>query len=307
MIDKMNYGRASEALRIYRSAMQTFIADTLERENAGAGDWFGNLVLANLPDYLREDLERQLASANAERETVNSNGEYPEDKHFLEERHYPHIVRENWDGFRHSLKDRSDVLNLLRKLKKYRDKRVAHNSRQLSDDQVTEIISACLSVVERFDANSACQLTELLNPPAFLPVSDSKFSAREDLSEMDDQSAVWTSVEQIEHERQTSWERVEQLIAHFLWAGEAMDQAELLERTLNTLGTYVEVDSDEITAELHGIRFGEIFQDLVAQAMPFVELDETVAGAHSGSVHYSLPGSRLERLVIEYELRERVN
>ena len=109
---------------------------------------------------------------------------------------------------------------------------------------------------------------------------------------------------QIEKERSVAADRLDDLVDHFFWAGEAMDQADLLERTLNTLGTYVEVDSDEIAAELHGIRFVEIFKDMVIEAMPFMELGETVAGTYSGSVHYSLPGSRLKGLVIEYELKE---
>ena len=290
----MNYGRASEALRVYRLAMQTFIADTLDDEKGGDGEWFGNLALARLPRYLAEDLERHIASARAEREADTSNNEEIEAKHLLEERHYPHIIRENWDRFRQSLKDRDEVLNRMRKLKRFRDKKVAHNSRQLSDEEAIEVISTCRSVVERFDASSTAQLTELLEPP------ESLHSSQEEVPQED----IWTAAEKIEQDRRAAERRLEKLIDHFLWAGEAMDQAVVLERTLNTLGTDIEVDADEIFSELHWMRFGEILKELIAEAMPFAELDMTEAGAHSGRVHYSLEGSKVESLVIEFDLKE---
>ena len=304
MTEVMNYGRASEALRIYRSAMQSFISDTLRRENGGAGDWFADSVLAKLSAPLCDGIQRKLD--DLEFEPANR-GEGPADsapESLLEETHYPGIISQNWSSFNQPLKDREEVLKLTRQLKKARNKKIAHSSRQLSDGEATEIIAACLSIVERFDSTSAALLNALLKPsnPSHSPRLEGPAQGEADKDE--GQRDVWTAVEQIEKERSVAADRLDDLVDHFFWAGEAMDQADLLERTLNTLGTYVEVDSDEIAAELHGIRFVEIFKDMVIEAMPFMELGETVAGTYSGSVHYSLPGSRLKGLVIEYELKE---
>ena len=298
--DSMNYGRASEALRLYRFAMQAFIAETLSRQGGDRGDWFRNLVLAKLPGHLREDLERHMPSEDTH---VGGGVALPPEQ-VLEERHYPHIVKKNWDVFRVRLRDYDEVMSLLRQLRKDRNEKIAHSSRPLSDVEASEIISSCKSVVELFDSSSSSQLAELLAPSEFSSPSEGESSAIDDGTGIADQNDVWTSVEQIERQRQDSWKRVEQRIDHFLWAGEAMEQAEELERTLNTLGTDAEVDSDEIFAELHVIRFDQILRELVSEAMSFVELDMTEAGTLGGRVSYSLPGSKLSELVIEYELRE---
>lgn len=169
MTDALNYGRANQALRIYRNAARRLVARTLKRENRGAGDWFGDLVLAKLPRPLADYLEHQVRGAEEEGNVKSRGGnDHEGPERFLEEKHFPHIVQENWIAFRQSLGDRDSALRQLRSVRDYRNNRVAHeNGQPLSEDEVIEIIEACLSIVQRFDSSASSQLTELLTKPEF--------------------------------------------------------------------------------------------------------------------------------------------
>ena len=181
MIDTMNHGRVSQALLIYKTATRRFIARVLKSENGGAGDWFGDLVLAKLRAEKRGRLEHALAESEEELAANGrgggSEGEGPE--RLLEETHFPDIVNENWGAFRHALReDRSLIVRQLRQIKKYRDKKNAHNSEELSHKEAHEIIEACRLIVERFDTSAAAQLEELRNWPE--PEDDFSGSVSED-------------------------------------------------------------------------------------------------------------------------------
>ncbi len=181
MIDTMNYGRASQALLIYKTVTRRFIARTLKGENGGAGDWFADLVLTNLPGPVADRLKERVEGATEDGIITNRGSQ--EDRGpelFLEEAHFPRVVGKNWNAFRHVLKDRDTVLKQLRQIKKYRDE-VAHANQAGSDQDATAIIEACRSVVVRFDSSAADQLAKLLAPPAV--EEDSSGSVADDVQE----------------------------------------------------------------------------------------------------------------------------
>lgn len=177
MIDTTNHSRASAALLIYKTATRRFIARALKTQNGGTGDWFADLVLPSLSGPTAEHLKQRVEEATESGVIVSRGGQDDDGpERFLEEAHFPHIVKENWDAFRYSLRDRNAVLKRLRQIKGYRNDVVAHNNQPVSEDQVTDITQACQAVVELFDSSASDQLGELLTTPEVLQESSDSVS-----------------------------------------------------------------------------------------------------------------------------------
>lgn len=263
MIDTMNHGRVSQALLIYKTATRRFIADVLKRENGGIGDWFGDLVLTSLKGEKAERLKDKASEAAEEGSTkIRGGGEDEGPEKFLEETHFPHIVKENWKTFRHRLKDHDEVLRNLRQLKNDRDRVVHENGQPLSDEEAHEIIETCRSVVERFDSSAAKQLTELLNPPE--PEGDSTDSLSADSPGCGEEESVWKGVKQFEREQERRRVRLDKLIRQFEQVGEEQHQIDELKTRLEARS--IDSDLDDAWEELQSLRWLEIAPELITAA-----------------------------------------
>lgn len=284
----MNYGRASQALLIYKTATRRFIARTLKSQNGGAGDWFADLVLAKLSGPMCSNIKRVMDES--EEGTVKNRGGLEDEgpERFLEETHFPNIVGENWDAFRHSLKDRDTVLRQLRQIKKYRNEKVAHNSEPVLDEEVTEIIEACRSVVARFDSSAAEQLTELLSLPQVnddAKVESSQSQEAEPAGSVSEQGSsegrdnVWREVDRFERERTRKLRRLHRLMRQFADLSAAYMHIDDLTHQVDKLRPIVELDInqgqlEEAQSDLYILLWDETAPDLLAELISTADLGD---------------------------------
>ena len=279
----MNHGRVSQALFIYKTATRHFIARTLKTQNGGAGDWFADLVLPNLPKPIAERLKDRVREAAEDGSIASRGGQDDEGpERFLEERHFPHIVKRNWDAFRHSLKERDVVLKQLRHIKGFRDDKVAHNSEPLSNEEVTEIVETCRSIVEKFDSAAAGQLTKLLTPPEVkdeAAVERSTGQEAEPAASVSEQETaegnddVWREVNRFERERTRKQTRLHRLMRQFADLSEAYESIGELTYQVDKLRPVVELEIaqdqlEEAQSDLYSLLWLETAPKLLAELMP---------------------------------------
>ena len=291
MIETANHNRASAALLIYKTATRQFIARTLKSENGGAGDWFEDLVLAKLSKSQADRLRHLVDEAKQERAIKDRGGmedEGPEA--YLEESHFPDIVRHNWDSFRHSLKDRDSVVKRLRQIKSYRNEKVAHSSESLSQQEAIEIVRECQSMVMLFDSSASAQLDGLLNPaeapssselePTTSDEGKSVTGVSESAQSFNLEMSAEDFMRHVRQEQQSRLRRLDELIRQFEQVGEELYQVDQLKASLEARS--IDTDLDDAWEELHSLRWLEIAPELVTAAFDQMHGGFGVEGTDDG-------------------------
>ena len=150
-----SYQRLSESLRIYREAMQQHIKRTLMRADGGAGDWFEQYVLPHLDSPAQGHLQGAINRVNEDMLP----GAVDVPASLLEEKHFKHIVKGNWDHFERQLDDRSAVLGWMAEIHRARNQ-WAHPPLP-SDKDAEQTMDRCERVLRPFNSEAANQIATL--------------------------------------------------------------------------------------------------------------------------------------------------